>query len=455
MPPAFDIKEIIDEAYTFLYPLVLMDMTRLQTCSVEAWNGKSSKAPTNTFGRFQAFPPLDFTEVVRPNFDTLYSITFLDLTSGPVVVHVPSSDGRYYLLPILDMWSNVIACPGWRTTGTDAADYAFVPPGWTGSLSAGLDKVECTTTYVWIIGRTKTDGPADYAAVNKFQAGMSITPLANWGDSTFKPPARKMPTVPSFVDLKAAPLEQIEKKMSGEQFFAYAAELMKVTPPLAFDFCQVARMKHVGIIPGATLEPEKLSQEIRAAMAEAPATGHKNMRMQYASMAKNKDKTNGWGMSNRPFVFGSYGVEYLQRAMIALVGLGCNLLEDAIYPQLTGDSDGKEFEGGSANKYTIHFAASELPPVKAFWSFTLYDKDGFAVPNKMNRATLSSWMPLVYNDDGSLDLYFQTDSPGESKENNWLPTPSDKPWNLTLRLYAPEPLALSGSWCPPPAKKCV
>jgi hypothetical protein len=307
---------------------------------------------------------------------------------------------------------------------------------------------------LWIIGRTKTDGPADYQAVNKFQAGMSITPLAHWGDSTYKAPAQKMPSVPSFVDLKKAPLEQIEK-MSGEQFFSYAAELMKVTPPLAFDFNQVARLKQVGIIPGAKLEPDKLSAEIQAAMAEAPARGHKSMRAQYDALSANKAATKGWGMSNRPFVFGSYGIEYLQRAMIALIGLGCNQLEDAIYPQLTTDSDGQALKGGSTNKYAMHFEASELPPVKAFWSFTLYDKDGFAVPNKMNRATLSSWMPLVYNGDGSLDLYFQTDSPGQSEENNWLPTPADKDFNLTLRLYAPEPFALSGKWVPPPAKKCA
>merc|ERR1712217_204964 len=103
--------------------------------------------------------------------------------------------------------------------------------------------------------------------------------------------------------------------------------------------------------------------------------------------------------------------------------------------------------------YKIHFPADQLPPVKAFWSFTLYDKDGFAVPNTMDRATLSSWMPLAYNADGSLDLYFQTASPGESMAHNWLPTPQDKDWNLTLRLYAPEQQALNGSWIPPTITK--
>jgi len=257
---------------------------------------------------------------------------------------------------------------------------------------------------------------------------------------------------PSFVDLKAAPLAQIQE-MSGEQFFAYACELMKDSPPLPTDFSQVARMRHIGIVPGESFLKEGLSGELLAAVKDAPAAGHRAMRMAYAALGAKRAEYNGWSMAISPFVFGSYGIEYTQRAMIALVGLGCNQMHDAIYPQLGTDWHGEPLKGGAANKYTIHFAADKLPPVKAFWSFTLYDADGFTVPNSMDRATLSSWMPLVYNGDGSLDLFFQTASPGDDKANNWLPTPKEKGWNLTLRLYAPEKRVLDGSWKPPAAVK--
>ena len=156
----------------------------------------------------------------------------------------------------------------------------------------------------------------------------------------------------------------------------------------------------------------------------------------------------GWQMNTD--TMGVYGNYYLKRAIIAEVGLGANLPEDAIYPINLGDQTGKPLDG--ANKYSLHFDKGSIPPASAFWSVTLYDSDGFQVANPLNRFAVSSWMPFKYGADGSLDLYFQNESPGADKEANWLPAPNG-PFNLTMRLYAPKSDALTGKWNPPPVMR--
>src|SRR6476646_7142348 len=167
------------DAYLYFYPLVTMDLTRKQLINTEP--GKGFGGPMNTFDNIAAFPAADMKAVVRPNFDTLYSSGWVDLTREPMVVSVPDTGGRYYLLPMLDMWTDVFASPGWRTTGTKVGNFLVTPPGWTSKVPDGMTQIQAPTRYVWIIGRTKTDGPADYDAVHKIQAGYKITPLSDWG----------------------------------------------------------------------------------------------------------------------------------------------------------------------------------------------------------------------------------------------------------------------------------
>src|SRR5271166_4448215 len=186
-------------AYVYFYSLVTMDITRKQLTNVAKPDGVA--APVNAFANIPEYPPANMKVVVRPNFDTLYSSAWLDLTKEPMVVSVPDTHGRYYLLPMLDMWTDVFASPGWRTTGTEAGDYAVVPPGWSGSLPAGVVRIDAPTPYVWIIGRTKTDGPADYEAVHKIQAGFKITPMSRWGMQ----PEPAVGAVDPSVDMKTPP----------------------------------------------------------------------------------------------------------------------------------------------------------------------------------------------------------------------------------------------------------
>jgi hypothetical protein len=437
------------DAYVYFYPLMSMDITRKQSTNVEP--GKESlKGPMNVLANAAEYPPADFRAVVRPNFDTLYSSAWLDLSKEPVVVSVPDTDGRYYLLPMLDMWTDVFASPGWRTTGTKAGTFLITAPGWRPDLRERFaeefrlpkdtQRIEAPTPYVWVIGRTKTDGPADYAAVHKIQAGYKVSLLSDFG-KTSKPVEVKID--PS-VDMKTPPKVQVDT-MSAGVYFANAAELLKLQPPHVTDEPIIAQMKKIGIEPGKSFDIGKLDPVIQRALETAPQDGQKLMAWKVPTLAR---LSNGWSMNTD--TMGVYGNYYLKRAIVAQLGLGANVPEDAIYPINLGDESGKPLDG--ASKYTITFEKGAAPPVNAFWSITLYDADGFQVGNSLDRFAVSSWMPFKYNADGSLDLYVQNENPGKDKEANWLPAPK-APFNLLMRMYAPKSEALTGKWNPPPITK--
>jgi hypothetical protein len=427
------------DAYLYLYPLVTMDITRKVVTNAQA-DEIVGFGPANMFNSFPAYPTAELKAVVRPNFDTLYSSAFLDLTKEPMIVSVPNTAGRYYLLPMLDMWTDAFASPGWRTTGTQAANFLVTPPGWTGDIPSGMTRISAPTPFVWIIGRTKTDGPQDYEAVHKIQAGYKITSLSEWG----KAPAARYAKINLKVDMKTPPKVQADT-MPADKFFAYAAELLKVNPPHITDQPMITQLKKLGIEPGKSFDFDSADPVIRNALASAREDAQKLMEWKVPTLAR---VVNGWSMNTN--TMGVYGNYYLKRAIIAQVGLGANLPEDAIYPLNLVDESGKPLDG--ANKYTLHFEKGEMPPANAFWSVTLYDSAGYQVGNHLNRFAVSSWMPFKYNADGSLDLYFQNESPGKDQEANLLPAPKG-PFNLTMRIYAPKSEALTGKWNPPPVTR--
>ena len=432
-------RAIAVEAYLYLYSLVTMDLTRLQFTNVDKVD--EFKGPMNVFVNVPAYPTAEMKTVVRPNFDTLYSSAWLDLTEEPMVVSVPDTDGRYYLLPMLDMWTDVFASPGWRTTGTGAQTFLVTPPGWTGTVPDGITELKASTPYVWIIGRIKTDGPADYDAVHKIQDALKLRPLSQIDNEDWKPAPTK---IDPDVDMKTPPKEQVDTMPAGK-FFAYAAELLKLHPPHFTDEPIIARMKRIGIEPGKSFDIASVDPAIRKGIEAAPKAALELMAWKLPTLARVE---NYWSMNTD--TMGVYGNYYLKRSIITQQGLGANVPQDAIYPLNIGDKDGKPLDG--TNNYTIHFSKDEIPPVNAFWSITLYDAQGFQVANELNRFAVSNWMPFKYNDDGSLDLYFQHESPGKDKEANWLPAPKG-PFNLTMRLYAPKSEALTGKWNPPPVLK--
>jgi hypothetical protein len=252
-------------AYLYFYPLITMDITRKQLSNQEPGPG-SLGGPMNRFANIEAFPAADMRVVVRPNFDTLYSSGWLDLTKEPVVVSAPDTNGRYYLLPMLDMWTDVFASPGWRTTGTEATNFLVTPPGWSGTVPSGMTRIDAPTPYVWIIGRTKTDGPADYDAVHKIQAGYKITPLSQWGKEPVPPEFKLDPSV----DMKTPPKIQVDT-MPAAKYFAYAAELLKLQPPHVTDQPILAQLSRAGFKVGKSFDLDQADPAIKQAFASAPA----------------------------------------------------------------------------------------------------------------------------------------------------------------------------------------
>ena len=300
-----------------------------------------------------------------------------------------------------------------------------------------MTRIDAPTPYVWIIGRTKTDGPQDYDAVHKIQAGCKITRFSQ----NYSPPTVKID--PS-VDMKTPPKVQVDT-MPAERYFAYAAELLKVVPPHITDQPMIAQLRKIGSEPGKSFELDKANPSIRKALESAPEDAQQLMAWKLPTLAR---VVNGWSMNTD--TMGVYGNYYLKRAIIAQAELGANLPEEAIYPINLADETGKPLDG--ANKYMLHFDKVEMPPAGAFWSVTVYDDQGFQVPNSLNRFAVSSWMPFKHNADGSLDLYFQNESPGADKEANWLPAPKGS-FNLIMRHYAPKSEALTGKWNPPPVTR--
>jgi hypothetical protein len=425
--------EIAVEAFLFGYPLVLMDLTRIvMTAATGA--AREMKAPVNQFKHMDAFPDATLTDVVSPNADTLYSSAWIDVGREPIVLSVPDTGGRYYLMPILDAWTNVFASPGARTTGTGKGAFAICGPRWKGWLPDGVKELRAPTEMVWMIGRTKTDGKADYAAVNRLQAQYKLTPLRAWGRSYKAPP---LPPLDPAIDTKTAPVNQVAA-MDGVTFFNRLASLMAANPPVAADGPMVDDLAMLGVKAGEPFRPDaSVVPAINAAVEIAFDTV-----VDAARGGAGGGLINGWTVNTN---LGQYGTDYAMRSLIAWVGLGANLSADAVYPMTRVDADGRPLSG--ANKYVLHFDKSQVPPVNAFWSLTMYnDKQAF-VANPMNRYAIGDRDALTWNADGSLDIYVQADSPGTSKESNWLPAPHER-FNVILRLYWPKESVLNGSWTP-------
>jgi hypothetical protein len=436
--------EIARDAYVYAYPIVTMDVSLRQSTNVPDAKTIPLRAPINQFAHARNYPRAEDRDVVRYNFDTLYSPAWLDLGPEPIVLSVPDTAGRYYLLPMLDMWTDVFSVVGSRTTGTKAGNFVLVGPGWSGSLPDGMTKISAPTRTIWILGRTQTNGPADYENVHKVQDGYKLTPLSEWGTSYASPSSA--PTNPA-IDNKTPPLVQVNR-MDGVTVLSRFVELAANNPPHSNDYPILFRMKQIGLEPGKPFDASKLDPMLIQTINAAAKDALTDLEQSGKSGAGIGLHVNGWFYQTS--TVGTYGTAYKLRGMATLIGLGVNLPEDAIYPASFVDGEGKPYSG--ANRYVLRFEKGKFPPANAFWSVTLYNKDGFQAPNALNRFALGDRDKLKFNGDGSLDIYIQNETPGADKESNWLPSPAGE-FNLAMRLYSPKRDAVDGTWTPPPVRK--
>jgi hypothetical protein len=433
--------EIAKDAYVYAYPLLLQDVTIRQATNFAEPTGIPTQGPFNAFTHSPKFPPADFKAVVRANVDTLYSVANLDLGPEPMVLSVPATD-RYFMLPLLSLWTDVFAVPGTRTTGRNTArEFLLVGPRWQGEVPRGLEVIRSPTRFAAVAGRTQTNGTADYDNVHKIQAGYKLTPLSAWGKGDYVPPKGK---VDPSIDMKTPPPVQVEK-MDAATFFARFAELLKDNPPGTHDYPMIHRLQRAGFTAGQGFDLNAAPPAVKQAFERATADG----KALVASLGK---KAAGAGQKGWVYntTGGSFGVNYRERAAVAYYALGMNLPQDAVYPSLSTDGEGRPLDGSW--KYVLHFEKGKFPPVDAFWSVTAYDADGYFIPNALKRQALGDRDKLRLNADGSLDLYIQADSPGPDKEANWLPV-AKSPFTLLMRLYSPKSEVLDGTWKPPAVRR--
>ena len=443
--PSWDVPEAISialDAYIYGYPLVTFDMVRRQQTNVATPDAEH--APMGQIIKMRTYPAVDNHCCAAPNADTLYTEVWLDVTREPWVFNIPDMSDRYYMMPMLDGWSNVFAVPNARTNGGKPQTYVITGPGWSGALPQGVTQVKSPTGLVWILGRIYSTGtPEDYQAVHVLQDRFSVVPLSVYG-KPYAPPAA---TVDAGIDMKTAVRQQVNS-LDIDAYFNRLAELMKTNPPTADDAPMVARMARIGLVPGHGFDPGKLGFLDREAIRMVP----KLALLEMGLMLKREPTNNGWLYFTKDV--GDFGTNYRLRGMANLLGPGWNRPMDAVYPLSQKDAAGDEYDG-AAHKYVMRFEKGREPPAEAFWSLTMYDTDFFFVPNAIDRYDLGQRNRFVSNSDGSVDIYLQADLAGKEKESNWLPAPKGK-FNLVLRIYSPRatpPSILDGSWLPPPVTR--
>jgi len=431
------------QACIYCWPLFEMQRMRAATSARKApglgFAGdqpESSQRWCNLFTHERNLLTAGKSRVVMPNNDTLYANAWIDLSHGPLVISVPATGNRYYVLGFLDYYTNPFAHVGTRTTGNGAGDVLVTGPNWHGAVPPEFSDpgrhLSSATDWNWIIGRILVDGPADVAEVNTLQDHFQIRKLDDWKSGR--------DSAPSPFDARFAP----RAPFSVDRFIAMVNDALRTCPPPAGDATLVAQFAQVGL--GANVADATLAPEVQAALEHACATAQQLLDSPEDTIfgRSTGHKNVGW---RRQIMLGqSFGTDLLLRAFVSHQAIGALETKEAAYPRCETDADGTPLHGGA--RYTIRFAPGQLPPVDAFWSITLYSAaDYFLVPNLIDRYSIGDRTTGLMRDaDGGLTITMQNLPPLETTARaNWLPAP-DGAFFLCLRAYLPRPEFLNGSY---------
>ena len=455
------------QSFVYLYPLWEMSRMRAATATrrnaqgafVDADRG-STRRWTNVFIHARELLGAGASRVVTPNNDTLYTNAWLDLSRGPVVIAVPDTADRYYVLGLLDFWTNPFAHIGRRTTGTNAGRFLVAGPHWSGEIPPGMTLVSCPTDHAWIIGRIMVEGPEDVPAVNALQDGFELCTLAAWQRGE----AFAGDVIDAGMDPKA-PLEPA-------RFLAVVERALRENAPPPGEQALLADAWRLGLRAGGPTDEaqrsgiESLPEPVaERAWARAIRIGTALLRADGSDTAQpdvpasqagstdaggNTDPRGGW---SAPLLLGEgFGQDWYRRAVVAMKYIGALASEEAFYPMAHRDSNGRPLSG--AHRYRIRFPAGEEPPVDAFWSLTVYDsRDFMLVPNPIDRYRIGDRSRgLARDEDGALTLWIQHVPPEPARAPNWLPAPAGR-FYLCLRAYQPHATMLDGRYALPPIER--
>ncbi len=431
-PSPKEAQAIAQEAFVYAYPMLFNYKTLYQYTQ-----DYQQTEYAGGFGRFRnyarAYTPAD-TTIVTVNNDTPYSFAWVDLRAEPWVLSVPAvPKDRYYVMQLVDLYSYNYAYVGLRATGNGAGDYLIAGPDWKGGTPAGIAKVlQAETQFVFIGGRTQLKNPKDMSNVVAIQRQYRLRPLSEFLAATPPPPAPQ-PAFPTWD----------EKQAMGPEFISYLNFMLEFAPMVPSERKLMERFAKIGIGAGRDFNAASLDPKMRAAIE----AGIKAATAQLKEAARKV--TTSACCFGTPEKLRKYSDGYQRRAVAAMLGLYGNSIEEADYTPYLKDKDGKPLSG--KNRYAIHL--NPPPPVKYFWSLTMYDSKQLLVANPLNRYKLSSASEgLVKNSDGSVTLYIQHDAPTDPKQKaNWLPAPEGNLF-MVLRMYGPEKQIIDGSWKSPPVE---
>lgn len=424
--------DVIEDAYMFTFPLVLLDATKIKTTNtVEATN---KQAPENQLIHARKLADADSKDVVTPNVDTIYSQAFLNLEDTAMVYKTPPAEDRFCTTELLDAYTNCEAI-----LYASGVKFLLTGPGFEGEVPEEMDEIPVSTNTVWLLTRTEVKDADDLENIYALQEQMELVPLDVYlSGEDYEPQEGSFDEENNFV-----PIEHV-LGMGIKEYFDKANELLEKNPPAKEDADMMARIAGAGIGPGMQFDEGILPEGAQQKWQGMLDSFDENMLKKSAQFIK---KMGAWTYTGEPIA--EFGTEYAYRALIAKEGLGANPVYVAIYPKAATDDDGDALDGSDA--YVIHFESDGFPPLleDGFWSITAYGEDDFLIDNELNKYSISDRSDFTLNEDGSLDIFVQPDAPtDESMQKNWLPVKEGR-FHVYLRIYMPDTQALAEGWTAP------